>query len=135
MTAVATDLAYPWGFAVLDDGALLVNEIEGRMLLISADGETRTEVTGVPEVAASGQGGLLDLALAPTSETAASSISPSPSRERAEPRRRLPGPGSCARTAMRVWRMFRSSPGWRGRPVAGVTSAHGWFPRPMERFS
>lgn len=65
MTAVATDLAYPWGFAVLDDGALLVNEIEGRMLLISADGETRTEVTGVPEVAASGQGGLLDLALAP----------------------------------------------------------------------
>jgi glucose/arabinose dehydrogenase len=65
VTAVATDLAYPWGFAVLDDGALLVNEIEGRMLLISADGETRTEVTGVPEVAASGQGGLLDLALAP----------------------------------------------------------------------
>ena len=69
VTPVATGLAYPWGFEVLSDGALLVNEIEGRMLLVSADGETRTEVAGVPDVAASGQGGLLDLALSPDFDT------------------------------------------------------------------
>uniref|UniRef100_UPI003BA9C341 PQQ-dependent sugar dehydrogenase n=1 Tax=Stappia sp. TaxID=1870903 RepID=UPI003BA9C341 len=69
VTPVATGLAYPWGFEVLSDGALLVNEIEGRMLLVSADGVTRTEVAGVPDVAASGQGGLLDLALSPDFDT------------------------------------------------------------------
>lgn len=62
---VVGDLSYPWGFDFLPDGSLLVNEVNGRMLLVSPDGESRIEVAGVPEVRASGQGGLLDLVVAP----------------------------------------------------------------------
>ncbi len=62
---VVGDLSYPWGFDFLPDGSLLVNEVDGRMLLVSPDGDSRIEVAGVPEVRASGQGGLLDLVVAP----------------------------------------------------------------------
>ncbi|WP_249696376.1 PQQ-dependent sugar dehydrogenase [Stappia sp. WLB 29] len=62
---VVGDLSYPWGFDFLPDGSLLVNEVEGRMLLVSPGGDSRIEVAGVPKVRASGQGGLLDLVVAP----------------------------------------------------------------------
>ena len=65
VTRAVADLSYPWGFDFLPDGSLLVNEVEGRMWLVSADGERRIEVSGVPRVYASGQGGLLDLVVAP----------------------------------------------------------------------
>jgi glucose/arabinose dehydrogenase len=61
---VADGLEHPWGLAFLPDGRLLVTEREGRMRLI-ADGRLSTPLAGVPEVYASGQGGLLDVALAP----------------------------------------------------------------------
>lgn len=69
VTPVVTGLAYPWGFALLPDGSILVNEVEGRMLLVSPDGARRTPVAGVPAVQASGQGGLLDVVLAPNFAT------------------------------------------------------------------
>jgi glucose/arabinose dehydrogenase len=65
VTRTVAELSYPWGFDFLPDGSLLVNEVEGRMWLVSADGERRVEVSGVPKVRASGQGGLLDLVVAP----------------------------------------------------------------------
>ncbi|WP_428697916.1 PQQ-dependent sugar dehydrogenase [Stappia sp.] len=65
VTRAVADLSYPWGFDFLPDGSLLVNEVEGRMWLVSTDGERRIEVTGVPRVRAVGQGGLLDLVVAP----------------------------------------------------------------------
>ena len=61
---VASGLASPWGLAFLPDGGFLVTERDGQLRSISTDGSA-SEVSGVPKVAASGQGGLLDIALAP----------------------------------------------------------------------
>lgn len=61
ITLVAGGLDTPWAMAMMPDGAWLVTERDGRLLHIS--GGTRTEVTGVPDVRARGQGGLLDITL------------------------------------------------------------------------
>jgi aldose sugar dehydrogenase len=53
----------PWAIAFLPDGRLLVSERRGRLLLI-ADGEP-TEISGVPQVQARNQGGLLDVVAHP----------------------------------------------------------------------
>ena len=57
-------LAHPWGMAMLPSGDILVTEREGRLWRVSPNG-AKTEVAGVPRVAASGQGGLLDVAVDP----------------------------------------------------------------------
>jgi len=54
----------PFAMAFLPDGGLLVTEKAGHLKLRSPDGRVQ-EVAGVPEVAAGGQGGLLDVAIAP----------------------------------------------------------------------
>lgn len=56
---VVTGLDEPWAVGFLPDGGLMITERDGRLLLVR-DGE-KTEVSGLPEVAASGQGGLLDV--------------------------------------------------------------------------
>jgi len=57
-------LNHPWSLAFLpDDAGYLITQRSGELLLIR-NGQP-TEVSGVPEVAAVGQGGLLDLALSP----------------------------------------------------------------------
>lgn len=61
---VATGLSEPWGMALLPDASLLVTERTGKLWRITPAG-ARTEVTGVPEVDARGQGGLLDMSLSP----------------------------------------------------------------------
>ncbi len=61
---LADDLRNPWSLALLPDGGYLVTERPGALLRIDADGG-RAEVRGLPEVAAVGQGGLLDVALSP----------------------------------------------------------------------
>ena len=62
---VAKGLAHPWGLAFLPDGSFLVTERPGRLRLVSKTGEVSKPLTGVPEVFAKGQGGLLDVALDP----------------------------------------------------------------------
>ncbi len=65
----ATGLEHPWGMQFLPDGRLLVTERPGRMRLIGKDGKLSPPITkGVPEVAAVGQGGLLDVLLSPDFE-------------------------------------------------------------------
>lgn len=64
LEAVAEGLNHPWGMAFLPDGDLLVTERGGRLLRVDLDGTT-TAIGGVPEVAARGQGGLLDVTLHP----------------------------------------------------------------------
>lgn len=59
VTPMVTGLDQPWGVAFLPDGALLITERSGQLLHIK-DG-TRTIVTGLPKIADSGQGGLLDI--------------------------------------------------------------------------
>jgi glucose/arabinose dehydrogenase len=62
----ASGLEHPWGMQFLPDGRLLVTERLGRMRLISKDGKLSPAILeGLPEVAAVGQGGLLDVLLAP----------------------------------------------------------------------
>jgi glucose/arabinose dehydrogenase len=62
---VASGLDHPWGLAFLPDGRMLVTERPGRLRLVSADGKVSQALEGVPRVLAQGQGGLLDVALAP----------------------------------------------------------------------
>lgn len=62
---VAEGLSHPWGLAFLPDGRLLVSERPGRLRLVSQQGELSDPLEGLPELYAQGQGGLLDLALAP----------------------------------------------------------------------
>ncbi len=52
----------PWALAFLPDGRLLVTEREGRLFVVTQDGEKSAPVGGVPEVAYGGQGGLGDVA-------------------------------------------------------------------------
>jgi len=61
----ATGLDRPWGAAFLPDGRMLVTERPGRLRLVARDGTLSPAIPGVPEVVAAGQGGLLDVALAP----------------------------------------------------------------------
>ncbi|MBZ0161454.1 MAG: PQQ-dependent sugar dehydrogenase [Notoacmeibacter sp.] len=65
---MAEGLAQPWGMAFLPDGALLVTERPGALLIVK-EGVISAPVGGVPKVAAIGQGGLLDVALAPDFES------------------------------------------------------------------
>lgn len=62
---VATGLVNPWGLAFLPDGRMLVTERPGRLRIVAANGALSDPLGGVPQVAASGQGGLLDVALDP----------------------------------------------------------------------
>lgn len=59
----ASGLEFPWGIAALDDGGFLVTQRGGTMIILDAEGEVTGAVSGLPEVVAIGQGGLLDVAV------------------------------------------------------------------------
>lgn len=61
---VVEDLDTPWAVAFLPGGGFLITERDGALLWIRPDGR-RSEVSGVPKVRNSGQGGLLDVVLDP----------------------------------------------------------------------
>jgi glucose/arabinose dehydrogenase len=65
LESVATGLEHPWGMAFLPDGRLLVTERPGRLRVISRDGRLGPPLSGVPQVEAVKQGGLLDVVLDP----------------------------------------------------------------------
>lgn len=69
LTTFATGLERPWGAALLPDGRLLVTERPGRLRLVERNGQVSSPLGGVPQVEARGQGGLLDIALAPDFQT------------------------------------------------------------------
>ena len=60
---VASGLVNPWSLAFLPDGRMLVTERPGRIRLVTSEGQLSPPLKGVPEVFASGQGGLLDIAI------------------------------------------------------------------------
>lgn len=62
-TPIAT-LDSPWAMTFLPDGRMLVTEKVGRLRLVTDSGAVST-ITGTPDVVATGQGGLLDVALDP----------------------------------------------------------------------
>lgn len=62
---VASGLEHPWGLSFLPDGRMLVTERPGRLRIVSAQGQLSRPIAGVPNVAARGQGGLLDVVIDP----------------------------------------------------------------------
>ncbi len=67
-TVVAEGLDHPWALGFLPDGRMLVTERSGQLRVID-DGAVGEPIAGLPAVYNQGQGGLLDLALAPDFET------------------------------------------------------------------
>lgn len=66
LVTLTRGLDRPWGLAFLPDGSMLVTQRSGALRRISADGELAEDsISGVPAVAAKGQGGLLDVAVDP----------------------------------------------------------------------
>lgn len=65
---IVSGLDNPWSVEVLPDGGYLVTELGGTLRIIR-DGKASEPVTGLPDVARQGQGGLLDVALDPKFET------------------------------------------------------------------
>ncbi len=73
---VAQNLANPWAIAFLPDGRMLMTEkgsagrgapapIPAQLRIVGKDGAVSAPVTGLPPITSAGQGGLLDVALAP----------------------------------------------------------------------
>jgi aldose sugar dehydrogenase len=62
---IAKGLHNPWGLAFLPDGQMLVTERSGTLRFVSKDGTISKPLSGVPEVFAEGQDGLLDVAIDP----------------------------------------------------------------------
>lgn len=62
---IASSLTSVWGIAFLPDGGMLVTDRNGKMYRRSAAGDMQEITSGVPEVVAEGQGGLLDVELHP----------------------------------------------------------------------
>lgn len=63
---VAQGLNHPWGMTFIpNDSRLLISERPGRLLLVDRRSGAMTELVGLPEIHARGQGGLLDIALDP----------------------------------------------------------------------
>lgn len=64
LTPIASGLDAPWAFAWLPGGDMLVTERFGTLRRVR-EGELSEPISGVPEVLASGQGGLLDVTVHP----------------------------------------------------------------------
>src|SRR3954471_15629913 len=58
---VASGLVHPWSLAFLPDGRMVVTERPGRIRIVTPEGQLSPPLKGVPEVWATGQGGLLDV--------------------------------------------------------------------------
>lgn len=104
---IAQGLENPWALAFLPDGRMLVTEKPGRLRLVSAKGEISDALTGVPRVFARGQGGLLDVVLAPdfaTSRTVYLSFAE-------------PGDGGLAGTAVARGKLNDAGTGLEGTKV------------------
>ncbi|MDO5529031.1 MAG: PQQ-dependent sugar dehydrogenase [Paracoccus sp. (in: a-proteobacteria)] len=62
---IAGDLEHPWAVALLPGGDALVTERPGRMRYFSAEDGMSEPLSGLPEIVAARQGGLLDVTLSP----------------------------------------------------------------------
>ena len=62
---IVSGLAHPWGMAFLPDGRTLVTERPGRLRLIENGRLNPEPIKGLPDIRATGQGGLLDIILHP----------------------------------------------------------------------
>lgn len=64
-TTILEGLEHPWSMVWLPDGSQLITERPGRLRLVRNGVIDPTPISGVPDVLAQGQGGLLDISLHP----------------------------------------------------------------------
>ena len=69
VVTVADGLVHPWSIAFLPDGDILITERPGRLRVVRNGTLLPDPVSGVPEVLAEGQGGLLDVVPHPDFES------------------------------------------------------------------
>jgi glucose/arabinose dehydrogenase len=69
VSVVTKGLDHPWGIAFLTDGGLLVTERPGRLRVVRNGVLDPTPIGPLPQMAATGLGGLLDVALHPSFAT------------------------------------------------------------------
>lgn len=62
---ITSGLEHPWGMAFISKDKILVTERPGRLRVINNGKLDSKPISGLPEIAAKGQGGLLDIALHP----------------------------------------------------------------------
>ncbi|MBC7904755.1 MAG: PQQ-dependent sugar dehydrogenase [Gemmatimonadaceae bacterium] len=62
---LSSDLKSPWGIAALPDGRFIITQKRGEMRIATNSGTVGAAITGIPEVNAKGQGGLLGIAVDP----------------------------------------------------------------------
>lgn len=65
LVTVTEGLKNPWGLTFLPDGRMLTTEREGQIRIVTAAGVKGPALEGLPDIIARGQGGLLDIELAP----------------------------------------------------------------------
>ena len=68
LVRLTDSISHPWAFDFLPSGDILITQRSGRLWKIDSYSGDRTEISGVPDVYARGQGGLLDVRLAPDYE-------------------------------------------------------------------
>lgn len=66
---IAEGFGVPWAIAVLSSNELLITEREGSVKLFNIDKSTTVTLKNTPDVLVDGQGGMLDVALAPNFKT------------------------------------------------------------------
>jgi aldose sugar dehydrogenase len=62
---ITSNLSSPWGMDFLPDGRLLISERTGSLVIVSTTGQISAPISGLPSILVGGQGGLLDVSLAP----------------------------------------------------------------------
>lgn len=60
---LATGLGVPWGMAIMPDNTLLIAQREGQLSQLDLNSGSLINITGLPAIKVSGQGGLFDVAL------------------------------------------------------------------------
>ena len=66
LKTVVEGLDHPWGFAFLSTDLALVTERAGELRIVSIDNkQIGAPISGLPDIYSEGQGGLLDVAIAP----------------------------------------------------------------------
>ena len=70
ITQVATGLGIPWGMSFQSESEILFTERKGRLGIVNIDSGEVNYLSGLPEIIANGQGGLMDLAKPTNNEIA-----------------------------------------------------------------
>lgn len=65
ITVLNSKLESPWAISQMPDSRFLITQKKGTMVILSTSGDLERTITGLPKVDPSGQGGLLDVTLAP----------------------------------------------------------------------